>query len=260
MTTHSAFYWAASDSLTMVGRSLRHTRRNFDSLLLTVLLPTIMLLMFVYVFGGAITTGFDQYVNYVVPGIILLSTGYGASSTAVSVANDMVNGIVDRFRSLPILSTAVLTGHVVASVARNVVATALVVGLALLVGFRPNAEPVEWMATIALLLLYILAMSWLAVALGLLAGNVESASGFTVIILFLPYLSSAFVPTGTMPTVLRQFSEHQPITPMTETVRGLLMGTPIGASAMLSLAWFGGILVLAYLAAGYLFKRRAARS
>ncbi|GAB3138812.1 multidrug efflux ABC transporter permease LieB [Micromonospora sonneratiae] len=259
MTGNSSLYWAVSDSVTMIGRSLRHTRRNLDALLLAVMLPAILLLLFVYVFGGAITTGFAEYINYVVPGIILLCTGYGASSTAVSVANDMVTGIVDRFRSLPILSSAMLTGHVVASVARNAFATAIVIGLAFLMGFRPSAEPIEWLAVIGLLLLFILAMSWLAVTLGLLAGSVEGASGFTFVILFLPYLSSAFVPTETMPSALHAVAENQPITPMIETVRGLLMGTPIGNSALLALAWFGGILIVAYLLSARLFQRRAVR-
>lgn len=251
----NALGWAVSDSLTMVDRSVRHTVRNLESLLMSVILPVVLLLMFVHVFGGAIDPA-GGYVNYVVPGIILLCTGYGAASTAVDVNVDLSEGIVDRFRSMPIVSSAVLTGHVVASVARNTLATTLVVTVAYLSGFRPDAGPGGWLAAAGLLLLFVLALSWVAVCFGLLARTVEGANGFTFLVLFLPYLSSAFVPVATLPDWLRPFAEHQPITPMVETVRGLLMGTPIGNSAGLALAWFGGITVVAYLAASALFKRR----
>jgi ABC-2 type transport system permease protein len=262
-TIHSApksspVRWAVDDSLTMIQRSIRHGTRQLDSLLVTVALPVLLMLMFVYVFGGAIDTGGD-YVNYVVPGIILLCTGFGASSTAVEVASDMTEGIIDRFRSLPILSSAVLTGHVVASVVRNAFATVLVVGVAYLTGFRPTAGPVEWMATAGVLLVWVLAMSWLSVCLGLLANSAEAASGFTFFVLFLPYLSSAFVPTDTMPAALRVIADHQPITPIIETVRGLLIGTPVGSSGWLALAWCGSLLLASYLTASALFRRRSNR-
>jgi ABC-2 type transport system permease protein len=250
--------WAVDDSLTMIQRSIRHSTRQLDSLLVTVALPVLLMLMFVYVFGGAIDTGGD-YVNYVVPGIILLCTGFGASTTAVDVASDMTEGIIDRFRSLPILSSAVLTGHVVASVVRNAFATVLVVGVAYLTGFRPTAGPVEWMATAGVLLVWVLAMSWLSVCLGLLANSAEAASGFTFFVLFLPYLSSAFVPTDKMPAALRAIADHQPITPIIETVRGFLIGTPVGSSGWLALAWCGGLLLASYAAASALFRRRATR-
>jgi ABC-2 type transport system permease protein len=251
----STIGYAVQDSLTMVDRSLRHTVRNLESLLMSVILPVVLLLMFVYVFGGALDrTG--GYVNYVVPGIILLCTGYGAASTAVDVAQDVTEGIVDRFRSMPILSSAVLTGHVVASVARNTLATGLVVGVAFLAGFRPGAGPVDWLLAAGLLLLYVLAMSWVAVCCGLLARTVEGANGFTFIVLFLPYLSSAFVPTGTLKPALRAVAEHQPITPVTETLRGLLLGTPIGPYGWQSLAWCLGLLLVAYAGASVLFRRR----
>jgi ABC-2 type transport system permease protein len=254
----STVRWAVSDTLTMIQRSVRHSARQLDSLLITVALPVLLMLMFVYVFGGAIDTGGD-YANYVVPGIILLCTGFGASTTAVDVATDMTEGIIDRFRSLPIRSSAVLTGHVTASTARNAFATSLVVAVAYLTGFRPTATPVEWLATIGVLLLWVLAISWLSVCLGLLAGNAEAASGFTFFVLFLPYLSSAFVPTETMPAVLQAIADHQPITPIIETVRGLLIGTPIGSSGWLAVAWCGGLLLVSYAAASTLFRRRMAR-
>jgi len=249
---------AVSDSLTMIRRSLRHTVRNPDTLLMAVVLPVLLMLLFVYVFGGAIETGTD-YVNYVVPGIILLCTGYGAAATAVDVAGDMTEGIIDRFRSLPILGSAVLTGHVVASVARNAFSTALVVGVAWLCGFRPTAGPAEWAAVGGMLLLFMLAMSWLSVALGLLARSVEAASGFTFFVLFLPYLSSAFVPTGTMPAVLRAVADHQPVTPIIETLRGLLLGTPVGSSGWLAVAWCGGLLAISVALSSALFRRRTSR-
>jgi ABC-2 type transport system permease protein len=249
--------YAASDSAAMVGRSVKHTVRNPESLLMSVILPVVLMLMFVYVFGGAIDPGGD-YANYVVPGIILLCTGYGAASTAVDVAQDLSEGVVDRFRSMPILSSAVLTGHVVASVARNALATLLVVGVAYLTGFRPDAGPVEWLAVVGILLLWVLALSWAAVCFGLLARTVEGANGFTFLVLFLPYLSSAFVPVETMKAGLRAVAANQPVTPVTETLRGLLLGSPIGSYGWQALAWCAGLLVVAYTVATALFRRRTA--
>ena len=254
----SAAYWAVADSLTMIRRSIRRTTRELDALLLSVLLPVMLMLLFVYVFGGAIETG-TSYINYVVPGIILLCAGYGAANTAVAVANDMTNGIVDRFRSMPILSSAVLTGHVVASMARNLVSTALVLGVALALGFRPTAGPLEWLAAGAVLALFVLAVSWVATFAGLITRSVEAASGFSFFVLFLPYVSSAFVPTETMPAVLHAFAENQPITPVIETLRGLLTGTPIGDSGWLAVLWWAPILVVAFVASTAVFRRRTAR-
>lgn len=244
-----------SDALTMTGRSLRHLTRSFDSLLLTVFLPLMILLLFVYVFGGAINTG-TAYINYVVPGIILLCAGYGAAQTAISVTNDMVQGIIDRFRSMPISSAAVLTGHVTASAVRNLFSTAIVITVAYGIGFRPNAGVLEWTAALGMVLLFVLAMSWLSVVFGLIAKSVEGAGGFSFFILFLPYVSSAFVPAETMPRVLQFVANNQPVTPIIETLRGLLLGTPIGNSAWLALAWCLGILAVSYLLARRLFQRR----
>jgi ABC-2 type transport system permease protein len=250
--------WGVRDSLTLIGRSLRHIPRQLDSLLLAVILPVVLLLLFVYVFGGAMNVG-TQYVDYVVPGIILLCAGFGAGMTAVSVATDMTTGVIDRFRTLPILSSAVLTGHVVSSLVRNAISTALVLGVAFLAGFRSTATPVEWVAAIGVLALFVVAISWFAVCLGLLARTPEAASGYTFGFAFLPYVSSAFVPPETMPTVLRGFAEYQPITPVIETTRGLLTGTGIGASLWLSLAWFGGLTLVCALWAAWLFRRRTAQ-
>jgi ABC-2 type transport system permease protein len=250
-------FWA-NDSITMVGRSLRHVRRALDTLLIGMLLPVFILLLFVYVFGGAIRTD-TAYVTYVVPGIILLCAGYGAAGTAVPVANDLVTGIIDRFRSLPIHRSAVLTGHVAASVLRNLASTVLVLAVAAAIGFRPRADAADWLLAAGVLVLFVTAMSWLSVCFGLLASSVEAASSFSFFVLFLPYVSSAFVPVDTMPAALHAFAENQPMTPVIETLRGLLVGTPIGSSAWLVLAWFGSILVLSYVAARYLFVRRTTR-
>ncbi len=246
------------DTLTMIGRSLRLSRRNLDALLPAVLLPVLLMALFVYVFGSAIHTG-TTYINYVVPGIILLCAGFGSATTAVSVCADMVGGIMDRFQSLPIASSAVLTGHVAASMARNLLSGALVAGTALLMGFRPTAGPLAWLAAIGVLLLFVLALSWLAAVLGLVARSVEAANGFTFLIVFLPYVSSAFVPTATMPGWLRAVAENQPITPVIETVRALLTGTPIGDSARLAVIWCGSIAIVSFALATWLFQRRTHR-
>lgn len=247
---------AVGDHLVLAGRSLRHVTRDVESVLLAVALPVLMMLLFRYVFGGAISVP-GRYVDYVVPGIILLCAGYGASLTAPGVAHDMAQGVIDRFRSLPIAPSAVLVGHVGASLARNLLSTAIVVGVGLLTGFRPAADAAGWLAAFGLLVLFILAMSWAAVALGLLARSVAGASGFTFVILFLPYLSSAFVPTGTMPAVLRVIAEHQPLTPITETLRALLLGASPGGDAPLAVAWCAALLLAGYGAAAYLFSRRS---
>ncbi|MFH5230759.1 ABC transporter permease [Antrihabitans spumae] len=249
---------AASDSATMLRRSLRHTLRSPETMITTIALPIVILLMFVYVFGGAMNVD-GAYIDYVVPGIILLCAGFGAGSTAVSVATDMSNGIIDRFRTLAISRTSVLTGHVAGSVIRNLVMTGLVICVAVLLGFRPTTDPVRWLGAIAVLALFILAISWLSVALGLVAGTPEAANGFTFVLMFLPYVSSAFVPPESMPNALHWFAENQPVTPIIETVRGLLMGTAIGNNAVLAVAWCVGISVLGYLWARALFRKKTAR-
>ncbi|SNT57316.1 ABC-2 type transport system permease protein [Streptosporangium subroseum] len=258
MTTiavHGGARNAVSDSLTMIGRSIRLSRRNVDTLIMSIVLPLLMMSLFVYVFGGAIDTG-TQYINYVVPGIILLCTGYGAASTAMSVADDMTSSMIDRLRSLPIRSSAVLTGHVAASVVRNLLSTTIVIGAAIAMGFRPNATVTDWMLAAGLLLLYVLALSWLAAGLGVIAKSVESASTLSFLMLFLPYLSSAFVPTHTMPSFLHAVSENQPITPVIETVRSLLTGTSIGNTGWIALAWCAGLLTGSFILAAWLFRRR----
>jgi ABC-2 type transport system permease protein len=244
-----------TDALTFYGRSLRHSIRSVDALLTAVLLPVAILLMFVFVFGGAIQSD-GRYVDYVVPGIIVLCAGFGAAGTAVAVALDMTSGAIDRFRTLPIPSGAVLTGHVAASVTRNVVSTALVVVVALLCGFRPEGDPARWLSAAGLLLALMVAISWLAACFGLLARSVEGANALTFVAAFAPYLSSAFVPVESMPAGLRRLAEHQPVTPIVDTVRALTMDTPLGGSAWVALAWCVGLALVGRLGASYLFRRR----
>jgi ABC-2 type transport system permease protein len=244
-----------TESLTFVGRSLRHSVRSLDALLTAVLLPVVILLMFVYVFGGAIQAD-GRYVDYVVPGIIVLCAGFGSASTAVAVALDMTTGVIDRFRSLPISGGAVLTGHVAASVARNLVSTALVVAVALAAGFRPVADPARWLAAAGLLIALMVAISWLAACFGLLVRSVEAASGLAFVAAFAPYLSSAFVPAETMPAGLQWIAEHQPVTPIVDTVRALSLGTPVGNEALVALAWCVAGALLGRVAAAYMFRRR----
>ncbi|MGW5110522.1 ABC transporter permease [Nocardia sp. NPDC004123] len=248
---------SVQDSATMVGRNLRHTLRSPDTMIMTIAVPVTILLMFVYVFGGAMNVG-GSYIDYVVPGILLLCAGFGSGATAVAVATDLHSGIVDRFRAMAVSRSAVLTGHVLESVLRNLLTTGVVVLVAVALGFRPTADPLRWLAVAGMLACFVLALSWAAAALGLLASNPEAANGFMFIFMFLPYVSSAFVPTHTLPSWLRGFAQHQPVTSIAETVRGLLMDTPVGDSAPTALAWCAGIALIGYLGAGALFRRRRA--
>jgi ABC-2 type transport system permease protein len=242
-------------AVTMSGRSLRLSRRNTGALITALLLPIMLMLLFVYLFGGALNTG-TAYVTYVVPGVLLLCASFGASLTAVAVSHDMTGGIIDRFRSLDVGGASFLAGHVVASVARNAASTVVVFAVAFLIGFRPTAGPLAWLAAIGVLLVFVIAFSWLSAAVGLAAHSPEAADGFTFLLMFLPYPSSAFVPIDTMPTWLRGFAENQPTTPVIETVRGLLLDQPVGNSPWHALAWSGGILLVSIFASAVLFRRR----
>ncbi|WP_106814886.1 ABC transporter permease [Microbacterium timonense] len=241
-----------------VRRSLTQSLRDGESLSLAILLPVMLMLLFTFVFGGAIEPGGD-YVDYVVPGIILLCAGFGAATTATYVARDMSSGIIDRFRTMPLRSGAVLTGHVVASLARNLVATAVVIAVGLLVGFRPSAGLVGWIAAAAVIALYILAITYLFASIGLAAGSPEAASGYGFIILFIPYLSSAFVPVETMPEWLQWVADNQPITPIIETIRGLLMGAPLGTEPLWAIGWCLLILAVSAVWGAWLFGRKSGR-
>ncbi|TDB77657.1 ABC transporter permease [Micromonospora sp. KC723] len=241
----------------LVQRCVRLSRRNVDALLTSLLLPVILMLIFVYLFGGAIDTG-GAYVTYVVPGVLLLCAGFGAAGTAMSVTTDLGNGLVERLRTMDVAGTAILGGHVVASVVRNLVSTVLVLGVAVAIGFRPAVDPLGWLAAAGVLLLFLLAVSWLSAAFGLLARTPEAANGFTFLVMFLPYPSSAFVPVQTMPSWLRGFADHQPVTPVIETLRALLLGTPPGSAPALAAAWCLGILLVSVVLAAVLFRRRIA--
>jgi ABC-2 type transport system permease protein len=245
------------EALTLTARCLRLSRRQVDALLTSLLLPVLLMIVFVELFGGAIDTG-TRYVTYVVPGVLLLCAGYSSGLTAVAVCQDMIGGCMDRLRSMNVRGAAVLTGHVAASATRNLASALLVLAIALLLGFHPHAGALGWLAAAGMLLAFIVAISWLSAVFGLLARSAEAASGFTFLIMFLPYASSAFVPVHTMPAWLRGFAAHQPITPITESLRGLLLGTPVGSNAWIGLAWCAGILALSIAASGFLFARRTA--
>jgi ABC-2 type transport system permease protein len=249
-----------SDSRIMATRCVRRSLRNPEAFFTALTLPIILMLLFVYVFGGDLRTD-GRYVDYVVPGLIVLCAGFGAGTTAVAVATDMTNGIVDRIRSMPVFGSSLLVGHVIASLARNLVATALVIGVGLGIGWHPSASPLRWAATVGMIVLFVLALSWLAAAVGLLAKNAEAATSFTMVLMFLPYVSTAFVPAHTMPTALSDFAKYQPFTPIIETMRGLWMGhTSTGASvgheAWLAIAYCVGILLVSSVAASWLFTHR----
>jgi ABC-2 type transport system permease protein len=252
-----------SDASTMIGRSLRLVRREPDELLLALVLPVMIMVLFVYVFGGAISVGVD-YVTYATPGIILLCAGYGASNTAISVEQDMSGGIMDRFRSMPVASATVLVGHVVASVVKNLVTTAVVLGVAYLIGFRADASALEWLGAFGMVVAYVVAITCVATFVGVLVRSAAAAGGFGFFMLFLPYVSSAFVPPETMPEWLRGFAEHQPVTPVIETIRGLLVGlgtdgapvTDLGPTAAIALAWCAGLVVVFLGCAAWAFARR----
>jgi ABC-2 type transport system permease protein len=250
------------DSTTMVRRNLKHMLRYPVLTLMVAGIPVVILLMFVYVFGDTMGAGLvgvsggrADYVNYLVPGILLLAVAGSAQGTAISVAIDMQEGIIARFRTMAIARVSVLTGHVVGNVIQTMLGLGLVIGIALLVGFRPTADLVEWIAVAGLLVLIAVALTWLSVALGLAAKSVESASNTPMFLMLLPFLGSGFVPTDGMPVGLRWFAEYQPFTPFIETLRGLLLGTPIGSSAVVAIAWFVAITLAGYLWAKKLYNR-----
>lgn len=255
-----------TDLTVMITRCVRRSLRDPEAFFTSLLLPVILMLLFVYVFGGAMSAQdmhTSEYANYVVPGLIVLCAGFGAGTTAVAVATDMSSGIVDRFRSIPIRSSSVLAGHIAASLARNLLATALVIGVGLGVGWRPSAGPAQWLAAVGMIVAFILTMSWLAAMGGLLVRGPEAANSLSFIIMFLPYLSSAFVPASTMTPVLRPIAANQPFTPVIETMRGLWMGrTSVGASvgheAVLAVVYCAAILAASAATATYLFRHRTA--
>ena len=245
-----------TDSSVMLRRILRHSMRNPTTLITAFAMPVLTLLLLTYAFGGALNTHGVKYIDYVVPGIILLCATTSAGTVAVAVSSDMKEGIIDRFRTMAIARSAVLTGHVIGSSIRTMCATVLLVLVALLAGFRPSANAAQWLAVIGIVALLLFAIAWLSTALGLAAKNPEAAASSTILLILLPYLSSSFVPTDTMPGWLQAFTAHQPMTPIGQTIRGLLTGTPIGDNAVLSVLWCAGIALVGYLWAKSAFRTK----
>ena len=258
--------YTVADSATMLRRNLKHQLRYPSLTLMLAGMPIVFLLLFVYIFGGQLGTGLgghgtgsrDAYLTYVVPGILIITVASAALGTAISVATDMTTGIIDRFRTMAISRGAVLTGHVIGSLLQTLAVLVLVVGVALALGFRSNASAVEWLAAAGMLALFAFALIWLSAALGLAAKSVETASNTPMFLTLLPFLSSAFVATATMPAGLRQFAQYEPFTPVTQTIRGLLTGGPIGTQAIVAIAWSIGIALISYLWAIRLYNHRRA--
>lgn len=258
----SSLSYTLTDSATMLRRNLRHMLRYPSMTVLLAGMPVVFLLLFVYVFGGTLGAGIGEggggrgeYIVYVMPGILLMTVAAVAQGTAISVAMDMTEGIISRFRTMSISRGAILTGHVVGSLIQTMITLAIVIAVALLVGFRSDATPVEWLAAMGVIAMIAFAVIWLSVALGLVSKTVESASNLPMPLTLLPFLGSGFVPTDSMPTALRWFAEYQPFTPVMETLRGLLTGTEIGNSATLTAAWSAAIALLSYLWARKLYNR-----
>jgi ABC-2 type transport system permease protein len=235
---------------------MRHVTRSLDTIITTAITPIAMMLMFVYVFGGAIDTGTVSYVNYMLPGILLITIASGISYAAFRLFADMQGGIFERLHSMPIARSSVLWAHVLTSLAANVISLVVVVAVALLMGFRSGAGLLAWLAVAGILLLFTLALTWIAVIPGLTAKSVDGAVAFSYPLIFLPFISSAFVPTGTMPGPVRAFAEHQPVTSIVNTIRNLLTQQPVGTGIWIALAWCAGILVVAYVFAGIAYRRR----
>ena len=262
----SSLAYAVGDSRTMLRRNLRRMARYPGLTVMLIGIPIVFLLLFVYVFGGTLGAGLGgrhagraDYVNYVTPGILLIAVAGVAQGTAISVAMDMTEGIIARFRTMAIWRASVLTGHVVASIIQSLLSVVAVLAVALLVGFRPVATPAGWLAALGLITLLALALTWLSVALGLVTKSVETASNLPMPLLLLPFLSSAFVPTQSMPAGLRWFAEHQPFTPITNALRGLLNGAPTGNSALVGGTWCLVITIAAFLWARTLYNRDPTR-
>jgi ABC-2 type transport system permease protein len=263
----STITFAVRDSRTMLRRNLRRAWRYPMMTLMLIGIPAILLLLFVYVFGGTIGTALGAgpgdsraaYADYVTPGILLISIATGATGTATSMAMDMTEGIIARFKTMAIFRPAVLTGHVLGNTIQTVLSLALLLVIALLIGFQPTATPIEWFAAAGVLIAITVAVTWLSVAMGLAAKTVEGASNLPMPLILLPFLGSGFVPTDSMPTAVRWFADYQPFTPIMETVRGLLLGTSIGINAVLGAAWCVALAMIGYAWAKKLYNRDPTR-
>ncbi len=254
MTTH--FF---SDTAVLTGRSLRHVARSVDTIITTAIMPIAFMLLFVYVLGGAIDSGSDSYVTYLLPGILLITIASGVSYTAYRLFMDLKSGIFERFHSMPIARSSVLWAHVLTSLVANLISLVVVVLVALAMGFRSGAGVPAWLAVAGILILFTLALTWLAVIAGLSAKTVDGAGAFAYPLILLPFVSSAFVPTDTMPGPVRAFAEHQPVTSIVNTTRDLFTQQPVGGGIWIALAWCVGILVAAYTFAMAAYRRRVRR-
>jgi ABC-2 type transport system permease protein len=247
-----------SDTGVMLGRTLRHVTRSPDTIITVTIMPIAFMLLFVYVFGGAIQTGTDNYVNYLLPGILLIAIASGISYTGYRLFNDLQSGIFERFHSMPIARSSVLWGHVLTSVQSNAISVVVIILVALVMGFRSSAGVPAWLAVAGILVLFTLALTWIAVIAGLAAKSTDGASAFSYPIIFLPFVSSAFVPTASMPGPVRAFAENQPVTAIVNTIRALLERQPVGGEIWTALAWCAGVLVVAYALAMAVYRRKIA--
>ncbi|UYO06840.1 MULTISPECIES: ABC transporter permease [Paenibacillus] len=245
-----------SDMGVMLGRSMRHIFRSWDTIITVTIMPIAFMLLFVYVFGGAIKTGTDNYVNYLLPGILLIAIASGISYTAYRLFIDVQRGIFERFHSMPIARSTMLWGHVISSLVSNAISVVVIILVALLMGFRSSAGLLPWLAVAGILMLFTLALTWVAAIAGLSAKSVDGASAFSYPIIFLPFISSAFVPTDSMPRVVRAFADNQPVTSIVEAIRSLLSGQPVGNDIWVALAWCVGIMLVAYVFAMRAYKKR----
>ncbi|CAM3315510.1 ABC transporter permease [Paenibacillus lupini] len=244
------------DISVMLGRSMRHIMRSMDTIITVTITPIAMMLLFVYVLGGAIETGTDSYVNYLLPGILLMAIASGISYTAFRLFTDVQKGIFERFQTMPISRSALLWGHVLTSLVSNAISVLVIILVALLMGFRSSAGVLPWLAVAGILALFTLSLTWVAAIAGLTAKTVDGASAFSYPLIFLPFISSAFVPTDSMPTAVRVFAENQPVTSIVETIRALLSGQPVGNDIWIALAWCVGIMLVAYVFAMKAYKKR----
>lgn len=247
-----------SDMGVMLGRSMRHVFRSVDTIITVCITPIAMMLLFVYVLGGAIQTDTDNYVNYLLPGILLIAIASGISYTAYRLFMDKQRGIIERFHSMPIARSAVLWGHVLTSLVSNFLSLVVIMIVALIMGFRSSVGILPWLAVIGILMLFTLALTWVAAIAGLTGKSVEGASAFSYPLIFLPFISSAFVPTDSMPKVVRAFADNQPVTSIVEAIRALLSGQPVGNEIWIALAWCVGIMLVAYYFAMRAYNRKAA--
>ncbi|GLV60121.1 transport permease protein [Dictyobacter sp. S3.2.2.5] len=244
------------DMSVMLGRSMRHIFRSMDTIITVTIMPIAFMLLFVYVFGGAIQSGTANYVNYLLPGILLIAIASGISYTAYRLFNDVQKGIIERFRSMPIAPSTMLWGHVLTSLVSNAISVVVIILVALIMGFRSSAGILSWLTVIGILALFTLALTWIAVIPGLTAKSTDGATAFSYPIIFLPFISSAFVPTRSMPFVVRVFAENQPVTAIVDAIRALLANQPVSQNIWIALAWCIGILLVAYIFAMRAYKKR----